>query len=1293
MRSVVAGLDIVAALASVACAASLLGCGSGDSSASDGGIKYGADGPVYSFLPMDAGQEAATPVGPLASLSSYFVDFGSTACGATTDQTVTFINNGDSPLNVSTMISGTNFAVNPSSLIVEGGGAFAVMTVTATVPGSATAGTLLKGALNVTTNDPAQSTVTIPLQILPTGATLVTKPAAGMLNFPESEVGEGDPQSFFVTNQGNAGAVVTMSAPSSPLFVFQNLPEGGVTLNAGDTWVGTALFTAPDMNTASATSTVAIAGAQCGQSVPSISFTGEGAYGHLTDWPTVIDFGPAPCGGAAPAPQSFQVTNTSTVDARLASLSITPPNSGFTTDATVGFFFGGGHPSRPITVNAPPIPSPSPLTPITATLTIQTDADSSPHTITLQEEPQGAVLGFDTSATASFGSFGQVVLLQSSTQNFAVTNIGTAAADVTLSTGGPPSTGVDAGSDAGADATVAASPPAPFTIATHAFSVPANGTQTNSVTFTPAGGQVYVDGITMTASGSICSVLAAPLPLSGVGLGGGASIAPSAVAFTPTCGGPPPDAQLVLLTNRGPADLTWSLGPVTGPGAAQYTVTALRAPGLLPSGQSASLRVTGKAIPSPAPNPDPAALAAQFAITTDVPLDNPHVVPLTEKPLGDQLSVSVGSLRFGQFPLDHMTPPQTFTITNAANPGSPAANLTLALTGDGGAAEVLPEEGGTVCTLSADGGASDGPGACPVPDAGDGGDGGDARADGGCGDAGDGGDCPPVPELVVSGYVLGSPQAVMALGPGGSMSAPQVVTFIPTAAATYPAAIAIQTFDPQCTAPPGPIQLAGAGTQGEVSISATTLAFGTDPNDPDGLVNCGATGLTHTLKVVNNGNQVVNITGLSFGLGANSPYQLSGPGASIPAAIAIGSAVSLEVTPAPIPATVANPNDPSPFSDTLTIRTDAMFDTPHTVSLVMQARGAIIGSRPLDDTWDFGTVNLGSIGTFSNAVQNVGNAPVLLSLQGLTHPTVFGLKNNPTTGASNGLTAFFGQFAPPAETQDYTDQGTLVVTPVQAFCEPLPATWNNPTILLSGSSNANPPITVSGSLAFPSSECGNAAPGGQSITLTNNTNQAYTYAPSFGSGAFYTVADAGPGIIDANGAATIVVNPRSIAPGQGVQPGSAPYADTLVVTAAPAGAMDAGSSPSAPSFTIPISWTLNGAVLSLPEGAGPKSDSQRNAYYPADTATGFTVPMDNSGTESATVSLSFQPSNALTVSPGGSQAVAAGKRAAPRLSSTASDVACPATTSATATFFYSGSICQPFQVPQLTVRACRGTFP
>ena len=269
-------------------------------------------------------------------------------------------------------------------------------------------------------------------------------------------------------------------------------------------WTGTVNFTAPDTNTASATSAVTDRPVRsAGLTLSSIALSGEGGYGHLVDWPAVIDFGPAPCGGDAPAPQSFTVTNTSTVDARITSVSITPPNSGFTTSATVGYFFGGGGAARPIKVDAPPVPSPSPLTPITATLTIQTDADSSPHTITLQEEPQGAVLGLR--------HFGDAELRELRPgRPLAVVDAELRRDEHRHSGGGRDaehrrsscSSGADAGRcgrgrrgraaatrartprsgeiDASADATVAGSPPAPFAIATPTFSVPAHGTQTDA---------------------------------------------------------------------------------------------------------------------------------------------------------------------------------------------------------------------------------------------------------------------------------------------------------------------------------------------------------------------------------------------------------------------------------------------------------------------------------------------------------------------------------------------------------------------------------------------------------------------------------------------------------------------------------------------------------------------------------------------------------------------------------------------------------------------------------------------
>ena len=95
----------------------------------------------------------------------------------------------------------------------------------------------------------------------------------------------------------------------------------------------------------------------------------------------------------------------------------------------------------------------------------------------------------------------------------------------------------------------------------------------------------------------------------------------------------------------------------------------------------------------------------------------------------------------------------------------------------------------------------------------------------------------------------------------------------------------------------------------------------------------------------------------------------------------------------------------------------------------MQARGAVIPNTPLNTSWNFGTLGLGLIGTFSTTITNTGNAAASIAFQGLAHPTVFGLQSAPVTVAPNGVTQFVGQFSPPATNQAWTNQGTLVVTP------------------------------------------------------------------------------------------------------------------------------------------------------------------------------------------------------------------------------------------------------------------------
>ena len=1228
--------------------------GSSDAGTQDGGTQDGGTQDGSS----DTGARSGDGGRAIAVFSSSAaIDFAAVGCGAApATKTLNINNSGSGPLAVSAMVtSGTTFTVSPLVLSVAPGTS-GTLTLTATVPSSTAANTAVKGSLNVFTSDPSNANVSIPLSVTPTGASLAlsngsTISTTGQITFASTEPGTPTmPQTFTVVNQGNAPATFSLAASSDMRFSVSPDSSGGVMLNPGGSWAGTATFLPKDTNPAGVTLAVTTTGATCGASLSSIRLSGQGAVGQVQGWPTatppatqaVIDFGAALCNGKAPAAQTFTLTNVGSIDAHLSALKVLAPDQGFTVSSS-GRRIPSGNGTVDITVTAPAVPTPasgSPAIditkPITATLSVQTDAETSPHSITLQEEPSGAILAFDTSPTTSFGTFGSVVLLQQSApQAFNVTNTGNAAANVTLvaSTNGPPDAGTDsgeAGADGSVDATIDATPdatvaqvPQPFAVAPPTVTVQPGVPQAEQVTFSPVVANANVAQLYMTVdpTTSLCAVLQPPLPLTGTGIGAGVSISQTSLSFPTTCGGAAPDSQAIIITNNGTADLTWAMTSVAGPGAANYAAAANPAPGLLIPGASATVTVTAAKIASPAPTTDPSALAAQVTITTDVPYDVAHVVSFAQIPVGDQLSVSVGNLSFGQIPINTSTIAQTFSVTNNASSASPGATFSLNVQGAGAGAYTV------------------------------------------------------------------NPSTVSSLAPSAVSS--EGVTFLPTSGIAYPATLALSTSDNLCTPLPPPIPLSGTGTQGAVSLSAKTLAFGTDPKDPAGLVNCGATGPAQNLTVTNVGNQAFNVTGATLGLGASSPYVVSG--ATLPAAVPIGGSVTLTVTPNAIPQNVANPNDASPFTDTLTVTTSIIGDS-HLVSLVMQARGAVIANTPLTTAWSFGTIVLGSIGTFTSTIQNTGNAPASVALNGLTQPTIFSQQNNPTTVAANGVTSLVGQFVPPMADGSWTDQGTLVVTTGQAFCEPLPTAWASPTINLAGASNGNPPVVVAGDLSFPTTQCASAAPASRAVTLTNTTNQTYPLALTFNSGKYYSVTsmtDAGTAsgsgswILPASGTAVVVVTPTTITPGPGVLPGAAPYADDLLIRV--------GTGPLI-SFTIPVTWRLDGAVLSLPQGTGPSTDSMGNAFYPADSTSGFALPMDNSGTAAATVDFTIQPVGAWTFSPTPPISVLPGIRALPQLNAASSDPACPNATSGQVTFLYSGPVCQPFQVPKVAVHSCSGTF-
>jgi hypothetical protein len=1220
--------------------------GSGGSHASEGGETGAAmsDAAMSTDGAASEGGDATMGAPPAAMLSATSLDFGPIGCGSMATQMLTITNGGGSTLAVSASKVGSVFTLNGTSLQI-GAGRTGTLTLTAAVPTSAMAGTPVTGSLALFTNDPANSNLVLLLSATPTGAALT---GTTQYAFASTEVMvPAPPVALQLRNTGNAAATFTFATPSLSSFSLQGLP-GGVMLNPGDSVSATATFTPANASLLTSTVAITASGATCGGSVSTLTFTGQASTGSISGVPSTIDFGPVSCGGAAPAPQHITLTNSGVADVHITGVDTSQIGS-FTTDATIGEAIPAG---GALTINfiapAGPMASTS-LAQITGTVVLTTDAANMPTAkITLSEEPQGAILAFGSAAncptmTANFGAFGSAgVLLQPvPPQSFCVVNSGNVAANVELSaveTGASSSAnaGADGGTDAAGTDTTTAGPEA-FSLLSSSLAIaaPASGSApsvaTDSLTFTPVHAGPTTGSVAMSvgASTPLCQPLPSPLPLSGSAVGGGPMISVSQVELQATCGGAAPAAGTITVANSATAsvNLNWTLAGPTGPGASFFTVTASPGPGTLQPGQQAQITVNGTALPSPVLNPDPAALSAQLIVTTDVPFDPPHVISLTEVPVGDQLFVSVpdqigNAMRFGQVPV--ATPVgRTFTVTNNANMGSSTSNVLLSVVA-----------------------ASD------------------------------------------AGAAAYSQPATVAIGPGAS--ATESVTFNAPAAVSYPAAISFSTSDPLCTPLPAAIVLSGTGTAGAVGLSASTLYFGTNPTDPTpsnrGLVNCGAIGTTQTLTISNIGSQTLNVTGLTLQKGSLSPFTLSPATTTLPIPLTISgstSSIVVTLTPSAIPSVNVDPTSATTYSDTLTIATDAAGDTPHTVQLVMQPRGAVITGSAPPTTWSFGTIAEGSIGTFlGTTIGNAGNIPAsvsLLAASSLSLPSVFGLQNNPVS-LSPGDTGLVGQFTPNAPNASWAGQGVLDIT-ADAFCSPLPMAWNMPQISLSGASTSNPLVSIAGSLVFPTTDCGSAPPGGQSVTLTNSTNQSYTYSVKFAAGAFYTFADGGSGMLAASGTSTIVINPKAVVPGAGVVPGSAPYADDLIVTV---------STTPPTTLTQPISWTLNGAVLSLPQGAGPFGPAG-SAFYVADTVSAFPLPISNAGTATATVQVTAQPSGAFSLVPTPVDVIPNIPALPTLLSSTASP-ACPSTNSGTATFLYSGPVCQPLPFASVTVDSCTGAY-
>ena len=1039
-----------------------------------GPVILDAGGAPVSTPTVDAGADAAAPpvtlppvviAPPKAIFGALSIDLSRADCGGAAVSTSFTVTNGGAQTLTVAAATGTQgggpFSVSPALMTVAPGAAGS-FTVSAAITSGAIAGVALAGSLVLTTNDPDQARASVPLAVTPFGATLAWANGAAA-NFGLAHLAQrGTPIGLSLLNTGNVPASVFLGTPADAQFSLsasgaQAVPVGGSLSLVAD-------FLPALLGAAAATVPVSVSGPVCGALPAPVSFSGSGGAGSISGWPTgLLDFGANPCGGVAALAQGFTLANTGAFDVHLTSASFSG-GIGYASDAAAGQTIPAGG-SLTVHVTPPAIPFPSPVPGLFAdTLSIGTDEPGDPlHLVAVTQAALGAVLSLDTSATVSFGAFGGMPLLASTSQGFLVRNTGNAPSTVSLSAA------------------------APFALSTPSFVLPAGSAQTDAVSFVPAIMSVVSSALGVTGT-QLCQPLPSSLPLVGVGQKGGLSTSLQSLSFATACGTQAP-AQSLSLSNTGNTTVNWTAAL----GRGLSSVYDINPPsGTLKAGDPpVLLTVTAHAIAQYPAVLDPSAFADQITVTTDVSGEAPHLVSLAETALGDVLSWSAGALDFGAVPVGTVSASQAVSLTNRGNVGSATASVSLASTNAVG---------------------------FPLS----------------------------VPSVSVA------PQAVSSAVP---------VSFAPgLVAGILGGALDVATSDPLCAPLPAPLTVSGTGTIAQVIASATSLDFG--------QVNCGSSAGAQSIVLTNAGSADFHVLGATLSAGAYFRVAMSPADGTVKAHGA--STVTLLVTPSAIPGSVPAVPALGTYSDTLTITTDAAGDVPRVVPLSMGARGVIVDNDLSTAAWAFGSVTLGQVGTFSAALHNAGNAPVSISATGLLG-TPFTLASNPLveTGAP-GFATLQASFTPTLLTGLLSATVSLHVAPAagEVLCQALPASWTNPLLSLTGTALAVPGLLVPTALSFAPVVCGGVTTGSQPLSVTNLATTAASFTASLEKGTYYHLSQT-TGSLAGLGVTTLTVTSQLPSMGAGVLPGSASYADRVVLTAG--GTI----------YYVPLTSTLEGAVLSV----------------------------------------------------------------------------------------------------------------
>jgi hypothetical protein len=597
----------------------------------------GSNGATPAVVNLSA---TAVASAPQIALSSNSVQFGTVTDGSTGSATLLISNNGNADLTISVVsVTGTGFGVSgitTPKTIPAGQAVSAGLTFQPTVAGAAT------GTLSITSNDPANQTMTVSLA--GTGSTT----AAGQLqanptslSFGTVSAGSNSTKTVVFTNTGTApiqistiavgGTDFSANGISTPLILN---PAGTATLNVA--------FTPTAGGSASGTVTVTTDQLH---SPMTISLTGSGAVPGLSITPASVAFGSVVDGQTKS--QTFTLTNTGSAALTIPQLSVSGTGyslSGLATPATIAV-------GASTTISATFAPATAGSLP--GTITILSNAPTSPSTVTLTGTGVATQPGVSISP-ASF-AFGSVVDGQTKSQTFTLTNTGNA--PLSISQLGVTGAGYSL-SGLATPATIAVGASTSF-----------------SATFAPTTAGSLPGTITITSNAPTSPSTAS---LSGNGVAGTLILSanPTSLAFGNVNAGVS-SSKSVTLTNSGTGNVTISQITVN---AKDVTTSGVTTPVILSPGQTQTLNV--------AFNP-----TAQESVSGNITVTNSQgtstVVGVSGTGVQAGISLTPSSANFGSVTIG-ATNSQTIQISNTGNGVLTITQANVAGTGFSVAGLTLP---------------------------------------------------------------------------------------------------------------------------------------------------------------------------------------------------------------------------------------------------------------------------------------------------------------------------------------------------------------------------------------------------------------------------------------------------------------------------------------------------------------------------------------------------------------------------------------------------------------------------